>query len=332
MKVYFSGNFSNHKRFERPGQEWGCDAYSNWAEQLWYIPAVYLCSKGLVADVCRMIPWEALKAYRDKWAVYEGQEDLPEELYRQADAETPFDAIDYRPEVTVNGRAMEFKRGAGLYYDPYNTQESASMEEVRRVIAHYGLDAVQGWEIRRWVFPWKTRRRPKNITSMSLKFIARERPHQAVSFHAEPGKAVQFVHPVSGVPCTLTVQALEPAQLPLKNFPHADTWEWPRCCVRMRYTLTPAPSAGWVQVNDLAASDHPVQKKQAADSSHPGAGAGAVIGGNDGPTAVFVNGRSDGAGCTAFSATHFAPVPPQDVAWQVVYYQKDAADETVLLM
>ena len=33
MKVYFSGNFSTHERFERPGQEWGCDAYSSWADE-----------------------------------------------------------------------------------------------------------------------------------------------------------------------------------------------------------------------------------------------------------------------------------------------------------
>ena len=332
MKVYFSGNFSTHERFERPGQELGCDAYSSWAGQHWYIPAVYLCSKGLVADVCRMVPREDLKAYRDKWAAYEGQDDVPEELYRQADAENPFDAIAYQPEIIVNGKTMEYKRGAGLYYDPYNPQESASGEEVRRVMAHYGLDAAQGWEVRRWVFPWETKRRPKNITSMALKFIAREQPHPAVRFHAEPGKVVKFMHPVSGVPCTLTVQALEPAQLPVRNFPHADTWDWPLCCVQMCYTLTPAPSEGWVQVNDLADSDRPVQKKQEEGAEHTKAGVIGVIGGTDGPTAVFVAGKSDGMTRTAVSSVHFAPVSPQGVEWEVVYYQKDVSGETVQLV
>lgn len=331
MKVYFSGNFSTHERFERSGQEWSCGAYSSWAGQHWYIPAVYLCGKGLVADVCRMVPREALKAYRDKWAAYEGQDDVPEEIYRQADAESPFDAMDYRPEIIVNGKTMEYKRGTGLYYDPYNMQESASGEEVRRVMGEYGLDAAQGWEIQRWVFPWKTKCRPKNITSMALKFIAREQPHPAVRFHAESGKVVQFTHPLSGVPAVLTVQALEPVQLPLRNFPHADTWDWPLCCVQMRYTLTPAPSEGWVQVNDLADSDRPVQKKQAEDTGHMGAGVIGILGRADGPTAVFVTGRSDGVTRTAVSSVHFAPVPPQDVEWEVVYYQKDAPDETVLL-
>ena len=332
MKVYCSGNVSTHEHFEHPGQEWNCDAYSSWAGQHWYIPAVYLCGKGLVADVCRMVPWEALKAYRDKWAAYEGQDDVPEEIYQQADAESPFDAIDYRPEIIVNGKTMEYKHGTGLYYDPCNTQESASGEEVRRVMAQYGLDAAQGWEIRRWVFPWETKRRPKNITSMTLKFIAREQPHPAVRFRAEPGKIVQFTHPVSGVPCTLNVQALEPAQLPLKNFPHADTWDWPLCCVQMRYTLTPAPSEGWVQVNDLSGSDRPVQKKQAENAEQTQAGVIGVLGRADGPTAVFVTGKSDGITRTAVSSVHFAPVPPQDVEWEVVYYQKDVPDETVLLL
>lgn len=139
-------------------------------------------------------------------------------------------------------------------------------------------------------------------------------------------------HPVTGVPCTLTVQALEPMQLPRKDFPHAEAWDWPLCCVQMRYILTPEVTEGRVQVNDLARNDQPVQRKTAEDPDHSGDTAIAIIGGADGPTAIFVAGKSDGAVRAAVSSAHFAPVPPQNVEWEVVYYQKDVPDETFPLL
>lgn len=333
-KVYFSGNFFTHERFERPGQEWGCDAYSSWGGQHWYIPALYACSKGLVVDVCRMVERETLEAYRSKWAAYEGkdEEEVPEEICRQIQAEDPFELFDYRPEVTVNGRIMDYRRGAGLRYNPCFMRESASSEKMRHVMAHYGLDEEQGWEIRRWTFPWGTRRRPKCIWTASIRLCQWEQPHPAVRFHAEPGKVVQFAHPVTGVPCTLTVQSLEPTQLPRKDFPHAEAWDWPLCCVQMRYTLTPEVTEGRVQVNDLARNDQPVQRMPVENPDHPADAAIAIIGGADGPTAIFVAGKSDGIVRAAVSSAHFAPASPQEVEWEVVYYQKDVPDETVQLI
>lgn len=82
---------------------------------------------------------------------------------------------------------------------------------------------------------------------------------------AAPGKVVEFAHPVTGVPCVLTVKDLKPARLPESDLPHmGPPMEWPREFVEMTYTLTPAVTTGWVQVNDCASSDKPIRK-----ATHP---------------------------------------------------------------
>lgn len=89
---------------------------------------------------------------------------------------------------------------------------------------HYGLDPEQGWDLRQWSFPWATKRRPAHITSLTLTLTQRERPAEAVQFTAAPGKTVEFAHPVTGVPCVLTVKDLKPARLPENDLP---TWGRP---------------------------------------------------------------------------------------------------------
>ena len=194
---------------------------------------------------------------------------------------------------------------------------------------HYGLDPEQGWDLRQWSFPWATKRRPAHITSLTLTLTQREQPAEAVQFTAAPGKVVVFAHPVTGVPCVLTVKDLKPARLPENDLPHmGPPMEWPREFVEMTYTLTPAVTTGWVQVNDCASSDKPIRKSDAPAED----GAIGIIGGADGPTAIFVSGKQQGDTRTACSSFHFAPVEPENIRWKVTYYQKQFPDETIALL
>ena len=38
-----------------------------WGEEKWYIPAVYICDKGLVIDYCKQADPVQVKAFIDKW-------------------------------------------------------------------------------------------------------------------------------------------------------------------------------------------------------------------------------------------------------------------------
>ena len=61
-------------------------------------------------------------------------------------------------------------------------------------------------------------------------------------------------------------------------------------------------------------------------------GAIGIIGGADGPTAIFVSGKQQGDTRTACSSLHFAPVEPENIRWKVTYYQKQFPDETIALL
>lgn len=334
-KVYFEDNPGCHRPHRgRPGQEVSCGAHSVWGGQHFIIPAIYLCGKGLVVDICRRVEREAIEAHYQKLAAYEGMDidECPPEIVELAEAEDPFGSFDYLPSVAINGKTVEYSRGAGEYYNPLRSEEEivcSGEQAARDIVKHYGLDPEQGWDLRQWSFPWATKRRPTHITSLTLTLTQREQPAEAVQFTAAPGKVVEFAHPVTGVLCVLTVKDLKPARLPENDLPHmGPPMEWPREFVEMTYTLTPAVTTGWVQVNDCASSDKPIRKIDAPTED----GAIGIIGGADGPTAIFVSGKQQGDTRTACSSLHFAPVEPENIRWKVTYYQKQFPDETIALL
>ena len=242
----------------RPGQEVSCGAHSVWGGQHFIIPAIYLCGKGLVVDICRRVEREAIEAHYQKLAAYEGMDidECPPEVVELAEAEDPFGSFDYLPSAAINGKTVEYSRGAGEYYNPLRSEEEivcSGEQAARDIVKHYGLDPEQGWDLRQWSFPWATKHRPAHITSLTLTFTQREQPAEAVQFTAAPGKVVEFAHPVTGVPCVLTVKNLKPARLP-EHEHFGPPMEWPQEMVQMEYTLTPAVTTGWVQVNDCAPS------------------------------------------------------------------------------
>ena len=92
-KVYFEDNPGCHRPHRgRPGQEVSCGAHSVWGGQHFIIPAIYLCGKGLVVDICRRVEREAIEAHYQKLAAYEGMDidECPPEAVELAEAEDRF--------------------------------------------------------------------------------------------------------------------------------------------------------------------------------------------------------------------------------------------------
>lgn len=158
-KVYFEDNPGCHRPHRgRPGQEVSCGAHSVWGGQHFIIPAIYLCGKGLVVDICRRVEREAIEAYYQKLAAYEGMDidECPPEVVELAEAEDPFGSFDYLPSVAINGKTVEYSRGAGEYYNPLRSEEEiicSGEQAARDIVKHYRLDPEQGWDLRQWSFP-----------------------------------------------------------------------------------------------------------------------------------------------------------------------------------
>lgn len=102
----------------------------------------------------------------------------------------------------------------------------------------------------------------------------------------------------------------------------------------MTYTVSPAPPKNLISVEDCTQNDPPVEREAPKDYPFmPEAQNAAVIiiGGADGPTALFVMAKSeDKAVLTTCSALHFAP--PKKITWRIVFHETPFAPETFPLL
>jgi len=329
-KVYFDGNFWMHHRRERAGKEIPINKQFVWEDEVWMIPAMYVCAKGLVIDFCLQVPPERIRAFMDKWnlSIDDDRTGLTEEQRMLADAENPL-IVSINPKVILNGAELATSHGCGLCWNPCFPEGNGL--EAYSVVQHYGLDPEQGYAIWRSAFPWKTKRKP-GLKTLSV-ILTREPvpipgPHFRVS---SPGDRIELVHPSTGEKHTLTVQEYKRQELPAEHF-HDLNQELPRHYIMMSYTISPDIPGRSFMITDCGQSDQPRPKQ--TDPRAPQAKGDVccvgIIGGRDGPTAVVLEGGNQGKLRVAFSALHFEPV--KQVEWRTVFYEKKHKDITIELL
>ena len=322
-QVYYGGNFwSRRKGREQSGREIPLHKTFSWDGKTWLVPAVYVCSKGLVMDLCAQVEPEVFRPFVEKWFSWDGKEMNPE-LQEQAERENPL-KIEFRAALLCNGRELRQKSGCGTGWIPESCawEEWQNEREAQAILEHYGLDREKVWSFRRLSFPWATKRRPASLRSLTLQLrqypISVPGPHFCV---AKPGETVPFTHPVDGKEYTLTVLEAEEQELPESSF-HDTDLVYPRRCVAMSYKVTPELPRDGIEVRDCARGDRPRPKFQ--DPNGPAASHCAMAVG-----AVIRCGK-EGEPHTTVSSLYFAS--PTDVEWRIVLRQKTAEDlETTLI-
>ena len=330
-KVFWGGSFWGRGQ-GRPGRELPVGKSFSWAGRQWLVPGVYVCGQGLVVDFCMQADPAQLKAFLNKWSLYDGDgaHSLSREQKMELELENPLQ-FDLTPSLVLNGAVLPYSHGCAICYSPCLPEGEANPPEVRWAMDHYGLDDAYGWLIWRFSFPWNTKRPPKRKALSVLMSQERQTlpgPHFRA---AAPGDTFDFLHPRSGVRHTLTVQSCQRQELPESCFRHMPDWESPAHCLVMAYTVTPELPEGALTVCDCAENDPPREKAGSSPSSAEGSGAAAVIGGADGPTVVLFSAGGERSGVhTACSALHFQPV--QDVEWRMIFHEKAEADMTVELL
>ncbi len=300
-----------------------------WDDEIWHIPAIYTCSKGLVVDFCVQVPAERIRSFMDKWklSLENDGTDFTDEQRMQIDAESPL-GVNINPKVLLNDTVLSGFHGCGVSWNPC-LPEGNSLE-AKRVIRHYGLDPACGWAIRRAAFPWTKKRKPQ-ITTLSVTLmqdpVAMSGPH----FHAAaPGERIEFTHPTTGAQHTLTVQEYERQEMSREYF-GSQNQEFPTHYTAMSYTLSPDLPDGAFTVIDCVRSDQPRQKSTC--SSEPQAYNSVcigIIGGAEGRTAIIFDGSSQSKLYAACSAFHFGPAV--DVEWRMVFHEIRREDVTVSLI
>lgn len=318
-EVYFQGCEGRGK----PGDEIPVSKWFRWRERVYYLPAVYTCGKGLVADLLVRVNEEELEDLERRWLAAETEEDR-----EQLSSESPF-SMNFWGTAAVNGKKCHASGCQGDHWYPARPEECSRLS--REMVKHYELEEGYGWGLFRMRFPWVTKGKPK-IRSLTVKLQAKPVPVPGPRFTSDgPNSELRFPHPITGKKHTLRVLTCE--QQELSTGQEQSGWCCPSHCQIMEYTITPElPKGGW-QIKDCAESDTP-QLGAEPVLSDTEAAAIAIIGGEDGPTAVAAAvpvvsmGERDHHG--AVSALHFAPV--DRVEWKLVFYVKKADDLTLELI
>ncbi|MBQ2756798.1 MAG: hypothetical protein IJF27_09005 [Oscillospiraceae bacterium] len=318
-KVYFGECFYSKNR-SRPGKELAIDKSLVWGGEEWRVPSVYLCAKGLVADVCVKIQRDKICSFNEKWhlngdsatAVY-GEEE--HQLMAQED---PLN-INVNAELTVNGKKILTESGCTEIWNPCLPDGCINDRSTEAILQHYGCDPHCGWVFIRMSFPWATARKPK-INSMSLKLVGESSKISAGSISLKNGgDKAAVIHPVSGEKYTLTALDITDDEMHTENPAEifGENMEYPTHYKRMVYSVSPEIGDNVLMVEDAQPSDQPRCRKKALYlPTATNSTVIAIIGGADGPTAVTF-GVERGKFHAACSGMRFEPA--ERVEWKASF-------------
>lgn len=304
-----------------------------WGQEAWFVPAVYVCKKGLVVDFCVAVDPKQEAAFLEAWATVT-EDQLTPALQARLEQENPLH-VAFRPVITVNGAPLAAKSGCSTVWLPADFASDAPRNDLaaRQLLTHYGLTEASAWSFHRWAFPWVAAK-PSALPSLRLKLTRAQAqlpgPHFRVS---GAGETFRFTPPRSARTHTLTVLEYEQQTLPAEAFPDPG-YDYPNQLVSMTYTLEPDLPTESFRIRDCLESETPRRKPEHAhepQAAHAACEFG-VIGGADGPTAILLSDRSSKpavASHVAVSSLYFQAPPVID--WQMIFREKPLPDLEVIL-
>ena len=295
-EVGFGTGFADYCEKGKAGQELAVNKQFQWHGENWCIPAVYLCENGIVVDAYMEVPSQAIDRFLEKWSNRMTEAMSIEEKMR-CKLDDPLD-LDVRGELNVNGKTAPLRKS---YIQRWNPATENNWN-TRRSLEHYGLDREKGYLLRRDCFLRKGKNPP--IRTMDLMLQAEPVCVPGQRFIApKAGESLTFLHPVTNITHTLTVnaqirEALDP------NF----LSNHPCCYTRLSFSVEPFISKDWFSVVDCDPGD--------------------LWNGNpEGPNTVQFTGKVPSAGHCAISSLRYTPA--EQITWRMVFRQKIRQDVTI---
>lgn len=315
-KVFYQGSLYGHFGRDRAGKEIEINKSFLWGGESWLVPSVYVCGKGLVADILKSVNVEDFRAFAEKFGLDEA--DDPEKFSPQrlaeAEAENPLGSEIFIT-AKINGRESLMAFSSSDCWNPLFPDGGGS----EKLLEKYGLDKSFCWQITRVSIPWRGRK-PKKIGSFSLCLRADRLRFSEVHFKAErPGDRTEFTNPATGKTHILTVTDIK--RQSLAQFPHIGKDE-SKFFTLLRVDISPEISKDALLITDCAEGDRTHKGALPRNKSAIG-----IIGGADGPTVITSEYES---GHTACSSMHFEPEYEPD--WCMTFYDKPREDIEVELI
>lgn len=339
LKVYFGGGFLEKKGHGHAGKEIPLNKSFHWGESDWHLLSAYRCGKGLVLDLCVEASQEQMHSFIDKCKIAEFSETEISDADREhIEAEHPLN-VDIRASVKLNRRRLEMRHSSSVMWIPDSCLPEGFEEdhEAGQFVDHYGLDREKCYGFYRASFPWATVKTPV-LKEFEVTLTVHPTLFMGERLRGlKTGDVYRFIHPMTGAEHTMTVHAVEQCELNMRAYKDAFQ-EFPTHYVQMAYTLTPDIPNRKFAWRDCAPSDLPRRKETAGQSTEQGTAAAAIaiIGGADGPTAMFIaapesrKAVSETGWHIACSSPHFAR---QDaVEWQMEFREKLREDICIELV
>ena len=315
-KVFYQGSLYGHFGRDRAGKEIEINKSFLWGGENWLVPSVYVCGKGLVADVIKSVSSEKVNAFAEKFGLDKNSDscDFSEEHLVKIEAENPLGGGIY-VTAKINGRESSMEFSSSDCWNPLFPDGGGS----EKLLEKYGLDKSFCWQITRVSIPWRGRK-PKKIGSLSLCLRADRLRVSNMHFKAErPGDRTEFTNPATGKTHILTVTDIK--RQSLAQFPHIGKDE-PKFFTLLRVDISPEISKDALLITDCAEGDRTHKRALPRNTSAIG-----IIGGADGPTVIISEYES---GHTACSSMHFEPEYEPD--WCMTFYDKPREDIEVELI
>ncbi|HKL78844.1 MAG TPA: hypothetical protein VJ888_00255, partial [Mobilitalea sp.] len=296
------------------------------------IPAIYACSSGLVVDFCVQVKPDRIKEFINKCDLsHEDDSSFTDEEREEIKVDNPLN-IDFRSQIVLNGKTLHQKHSCSMNWIPdYCLPKGTESDlESKWVLEHYGLDPTMGWVNIRTAFPWATKTKP-TIKLLRLKLEQEPVSISRIYFNTlDFSKSFPFTHPITGAGHTLTVLDYEKQEIEQQHF-HNENQEFPTHYTMMTYVLSPELPDRAFLISDCEKGDRPRQKvNNTLRSRTSGAVAIGIIGGTDGPTAIFLSKSSTVKPHIACSALRYEPV--NEVKWRLEFREKMRDDIEVELI
>lgn len=300
-----------------------------WDGEQWLIPAVYSGGKGLVIDFLKKVPADSIQDFMDKWHLGADSncEDFNSEQQLLLDLDNPL-TVQFFPKVRLNNnQEMTVSQSVSNCWNPVFSEFNSM--EAQMALQHYELDPAFGWVIFRSFFPWKTKRKPQ-IKSLTVQMSAQKQAVPGPHFRVKAlGDKVVFTCPITGKEHTLTVQEYTFNHIDTARF-HNPAKEYPGCYTIIGYTITPALPKGGFSLADCSEGDNPRELQDSLSAPTSAECVSVIIGGADGPTALFFSDSKHPEMLYATSAPHFEPV--KDVEWRMIFHEQRRSDISVKLI
>lgn len=316
-KVFYQGSLYGHFGRDRAGKEIEINKSFLWGGESWLVPSVYVCGKGLVADMFKKVSIESFLEFIEKFGLDENSDcdGFSDEQQAEIEAENPLNSGIFA-SIQFDGRKSDMEFSSS---DCWNPLFPDSGDAAEALLDRYGLDKSFCWLAVRMSIPWRGRK-PKKSDSLTLQLRAEKIPVPGVHFKANcPGDKTEFINPVTGKTHILTVMDIK--RQSLAQFPHIGKDE-PKFFTLLRVDISPEISKDALLITDCAEGDRTHKRPLPRNTSAIG-----IIGGADGPTVIISEYES---GHTACSSMHFEPEYEPD--WCMTFYDKPREDIEVELI